>query len=363
RFISFLVPALKDQNINVFIDEQEERGKYLTSLFDRIGESKIALVIFSEDYTESKWCLDELVQIKECMDQNKLRVIPIFYNLIPPWDLEYRYQHKPEIPQKWKEAVVSVCQTFALSLSENIDNNLCGWIQSIRKANEYHLMTYPIRLIVEEVSKVLPEERNGQIGDIEVDNYSVPTSNLTLTLCEAPKTQLPGQSYELKIWVLERPRGNTFMIDARELSITWSHDSNHWTWLTLTNQSPNESAVEIAFLRNACWLDVAGKFDTRYLSPMTRYQVVFVVLLQYTKTEWKKPVKLKLVLPKGMGKPQERSVNMVNHITNEWVDILVGEFTTSNKNIGEISFVMYEHNSKMWKSGLFIKGVAIRPKY
>ncbi|XP_023637526.1 protein PHLOEM PROTEIN 2-LIKE A5 [Capsella rubella] len=243
-------------------------------------------------------------------------------------------------------------------------------------------VTYPIRLIVEEVSKVLPEERNGQIGDIEVDNYSVPTSNLTLTLCEAPnekaievprpnsstensrnRTQLPGQSYELKIWVLERPRGNTFMIDARELSITWSHDSNHWTWLTLTNQSPNESAVEIAFLRNACWLDVAGKFDTRYLSPMTRYQVVFVVLLQYTKTEWKKPVKLKLVLPKGMGKPQERSVNMVNHITNEWVDILVGEFTTSNKNIGEISFVMYEHNSKMWKSGLFIKGVAIRPKY
>lgn len=131
-FISFLVPALKDKNINVFIDDQEERGKYLTSLFDRIGESKIALVIFSEDYTESKWCLDELVQIKECMDQNKLRVIPIFYKLDPAVvkrlqgkfgdqfrDLEYRYKHKPERPQKWKEAVISVCQTFALFLPEH----------------------------------------------------------------------------------------------------------------------------------------------------------------------------------------------------------------------------------------------------
>lgn len=128
-FISFLVAALKEKNINVFIDEHETRGKYLISLFDRIGESKIALVIFSEGYTESKWCLDELVQIKECMDQEKLIVIPIFYKIDLAVvkrlrgkfgdkfrDLEDKYQHEPERPQKWKEAIVSVCQTFALSL-------------------------------------------------------------------------------------------------------------------------------------------------------------------------------------------------------------------------------------------------------
>lgn len=82
-FVSFLVPALRDKNINVFIDDQEERGKFLISLFERISESKLALVIFSEGYTESKWCLDELVKIKECVDQKKLIVIPIFYKLDP----------------------------------------------------------------------------------------------------------------------------------------------------------------------------------------------------------------------------------------------------------------------------------------
>ncbi|CAH8278287.1 unnamed protein product [Arabidopsis lyrata] len=170
-FISFLVPALKDNNINVFIDDQEERGKYLTSLFDRMGESKIALVIFSEDYTESKWCLDELVQIKECMDQNKLRVIPIFYKLDPAVvkrlqgkfgdqfrDLEYRYKHKPERPQKWKEAVISVCQTFALFLPEHSDTSDKDFIM----------------LIVKEVGKVLPE-----------GGFSVSASQHSLTMSEA----------------------------------------------------------------------------------------------------------------------------------------------------------------------------------
>jgi hypothetical protein len=131
-FISFLVPALKKKNINVFIDEHEVRGKDLISLFRRIGESKIALVIFSEGYTESKWCLDELVQIKKCVDQKKIIAIPIFYKLDPAVvkglkgkfgdkfrDLIERYHHEPERYQKWTEALTSVSRTFALCLPEH----------------------------------------------------------------------------------------------------------------------------------------------------------------------------------------------------------------------------------------------------
>ncbi|KAG7536377.1 Toll/interleukin-1 receptor homology (TIR) domain [Arabidopsis suecica] len=350
-FISFLVPALKDNNINVFIDDQEERGKYLTSLFDRIGESKIALVIFSEDYTESKWCLDELVQIKECMDQNKLRVIPIFYKLDPAVvkrlqgkfgdqfrDLEYRYKHKPERPQKWKEAVISVCQTFALFLPEHSDTSDKDFIM----------------LIVKEVGKVLPEggfsvsaSQQSRLTMSEAQNEEAVEiyrpNNMTENFQN--RNQLPGLSYEFKFLVLGRPKGNTFMIGARGLSITC------------------ESVVEIAYLRKASWLDVEGKFDTRYLSPSTRYEVVFVVLLQYTKFKWKKPVKLKLVLPNSREQPQEHRMSMAGHITNQWIDIPVGEFTTSVTNIGEISFAMYEYECQLWKSGLFVKGVTIRPKY
>ncbi|KAG7546867.1 Toll/interleukin-1 receptor homology (TIR) domain [Arabidopsis suecica] len=80
-FVSFLVPALRNENINVFIDETEIRGRDLQDLFKRIEESSVAVVIFSECYTESKWCLNELVKIKERMIEGKLKVIPVFYKV------------------------------------------------------------------------------------------------------------------------------------------------------------------------------------------------------------------------------------------------------------------------------------------
>ncbi|EFH41559.1 predicted protein [Arabidopsis lyrata subsp. lyrata] len=344
-FISFLVPALKDNNINVFIDDQEERGKYLTSLFDRMGESKIALVIFSEDYTESKWCLDELVQIKECMDQNKLRVIPIFYKLDPAVvkrlqgkfgdqfrDLEYRYKHKPERPQKWKEAVISVCQTFALFLPEHSDTSDKDFIM----------------LIVKEVGKVLPE-----------GGFSVSASQHSLTMSEAQNEEAveiywPNNMTEIfRIGISYRGYLNEIDMEIYISTVQ----------ILGSRETKSESAVEIAYLRKVSSLDVEGKFDTRYLSPSTRYEVVLVVLLQYTKFKWKKPVKLKLDLLCSIEQPQECCMSMAGHITNQWIDIPVGEFTTSVTNIGEISFAMYEHECQLWKSGLFVKGVTIRPKY
>ncbi|XP_010439743.1 PREDICTED: protein PHLOEM PROTEIN 2-LIKE A5 [Camelina sativa] len=353
-FICFLVTALKNENINVFIDEHEERGKKLSDLFIRIGDSEIVLVIFSEGYTESKWCLDELVKITECMDQEKLRVIPIFYKLdiavVKRFqgkfgdqfrDLECRYNNtKPETPQKWKEAVVSVCQRFALSLSENSDITDEDFI----------------RIIVTEVKKMLSDSSTRIDGKIvkndEASNEEAVEVYQSNNMTGNTQIQLPEPSYELKVWVLE----------ARELSITWSNDSEYWFWLPLINRSPNESVKEVAILKKVCWLHISGKFDTQYLSPRTRYEVVFVVALLRSNSKWKTPVNLKLVLPKSLGKLQERSVNMLDYLSEDWVDIPVGEFTTSNKNIGEIYFAMYDHDCNQWKSRLFIKGVAIRPK-
>ncbi|VYS50077.1 unnamed protein product [Arabidopsis thaliana] len=376
-FMSFLTPALKKEKINVFIDEQEERGKYLISLFDTIGESKIALVIFSEGYCESRWCMDELVQIKEYMDQNRLVIIPIFYRIDLDvvkhlkgkfgnnfLDLVDKYHPEPKKLQKWMEALFSVCELFSLILPKNSDISDRDFVKSIVKA-------------VKKVQRNFSQERNGVN---EYQDFSVPPSKLTITMHESPneeavqvtvlnefypmKNQSPvPSSYEFKFWVdLTRPKGNVFMIDARDLSIAWSEDSNHWTWLTLPNQNSNESVMEIAFLKSASWLDVAGKFDTRYLTPRTRYEVVFVVKLEYT-FEWETLVKLKLDLPNTWEKPQEQSVDMFDYISDQWLDIPVGEFTTSKKNVGEISFAMYEHECQLWKSGLFVKGVTIRPKY
>lgn len=74
NFISHLVEALQRSEINFFTDKQEKKGEDLSNLFNRIEEAKIALAVFSKRYTESRWCLDELVKIKERADLGKLKV-------------------------------------------------------------------------------------------------------------------------------------------------------------------------------------------------------------------------------------------------------------------------------------------------
>ncbi|CAH8366188.1 unnamed protein product [Eruca vesicaria subsp. sativa] len=81
-FVSHLVSALESHSI-VVIDDYEDNGKNLDSLLKNIGESRIALVVFSAKYTKSTRCLEELAKIKDRADEGKLVLIPIFYRLEP----------------------------------------------------------------------------------------------------------------------------------------------------------------------------------------------------------------------------------------------------------------------------------------
>ncbi|VVB08002.1 unnamed protein product [Arabis nemorensis] len=81
NFVMNLNDALKRQGINAFVDNDLKAGENLETLFRKIDESTVALAILSSRYTESHWCLDELVKIKECVDRGTLWVIPIFYKL------------------------------------------------------------------------------------------------------------------------------------------------------------------------------------------------------------------------------------------------------------------------------------------
>ncbi|CAH8354216.1 unnamed protein product [Eruca vesicaria subsp. sativa] len=82
-FISHLAKALKDKNVQIFIDEGAEKGQPLSNLFKEIEKSRIALAVFSKLYTESDWCMNELERIKERTEEGKLVTIPIFYNVDP----------------------------------------------------------------------------------------------------------------------------------------------------------------------------------------------------------------------------------------------------------------------------------------
>ncbi|KAI9072664.1 hypothetical protein K1719_045384 [Acacia pycnantha] len=83
-FLSHLTKQLRQERIDVYVDERLERGDEISSaLLEAIERSTIALVIFSKDYASSRWCLEELVKIMKCKEVNSQIVIPIFYNIDP----------------------------------------------------------------------------------------------------------------------------------------------------------------------------------------------------------------------------------------------------------------------------------------
>ncbi|KAM3308369.1 hypothetical protein P3S67_010113 [Capsicum chacoense] len=85
NFVAHLYKRLEDIGINVFKDDVKlERGKFIsTELLKAIEESRTAIIIFSEDYASSTWCLEELTMIMECVDKKEQKAYPVFYNIDP----------------------------------------------------------------------------------------------------------------------------------------------------------------------------------------------------------------------------------------------------------------------------------------
>ncbi|XP_050155237.1 disease resistance protein RPV1-like isoform X2 [Malus sylvestris] len=83
-FVSHLYKALRQKPINTFIDAEDLRkGDCLSELQTAIQESRLSIVVFSQNYASSTWCLKELVEILECKDTKNQIVVPIFYQVDP----------------------------------------------------------------------------------------------------------------------------------------------------------------------------------------------------------------------------------------------------------------------------------------
>ena len=82
--VSHLYEALRLRGISSFIDDDLPRGKTIsTKLLKAIEGSRFAIVLLSRNYAYSTWCLAELAKIVECMKQNRLTILPVFYHVNP----------------------------------------------------------------------------------------------------------------------------------------------------------------------------------------------------------------------------------------------------------------------------------------
>ncbi|KAK9050023.1 hypothetical protein SSX86_031008 [Deinandra increscens subsp. villosa] len=85
-FTNHLHTALKEASLVTFYDDEEiQTGESLKpEIENAIIASRASIVVLSEDYASSTWCLDELVLIlKQKRRESKQIVIPIFYHVEP----------------------------------------------------------------------------------------------------------------------------------------------------------------------------------------------------------------------------------------------------------------------------------------
>ncbi|XP_054785424.1 disease resistance protein RPV1-like [Prosopis cineraria] len=84
-FINNLYESQHQKGIHAFIDDEGiKTGEEISpALFKAIQESRIAIMVFSENYAKSTFCLEELVNILECFKEEGRLIYPIFYYVEP----------------------------------------------------------------------------------------------------------------------------------------------------------------------------------------------------------------------------------------------------------------------------------------
>ncbi|XP_037495004.1 disease resistance protein RPV1 [Jatropha curcas] len=89
NFTSHLYNDLIRKGVITFKDDRElPKGESVPQQLPKaIQDSGILVVIFSQNYANSTWCLDELVKIFECKKAGRQTVLPIFYD-VSPYDVQ-----------------------------------------------------------------------------------------------------------------------------------------------------------------------------------------------------------------------------------------------------------------------------------
>ncbi|XP_062074361.1 TMV resistance protein N-like [Humulus lupulus] len=150
-FTAHLFEALRIRKVYTYLDEVTlKRGDEISpALLQAIQQSKISVIVFSENYADSSWCLDELVKIMECKEILGQQVVPIFYHVDPScvrkqkgtYELEQQFKDKMEKlqihGQAWRNALTKAA-------------DLSGWsTHQIRSESKL------IEAIVEDIIKKL----------------------------------------------------------------------------------------------------------------------------------------------------------------------------------------------------------------
>ncbi|CAA7057296.1 unnamed protein product [Microthlaspi erraticum] len=143
-FTCYLHYFLRRRGIDAFFDEELRKGNNLVALLDRIEQSKISIVVFSENYADSAWCLEEISKIIECRERFGQVVLPIFYKVrksdvenqtgdfgAPFENADETFRGFQQRVPVWNEALKTASNIAGYVLPEN--SHECDFIDKIAK--------------------------------------------------------------------------------------------------------------------------------------------------------------------------------------------------------------------------------------
>nr|AGC24025.1 TIR-NB-LRR type resistance protein RGA1 [Vitis rotundifolia] len=134
NFTDHLYSALGRRGIRTFRDDRLRRGEAIApELLKAIEESRSSVIVFSENYAHSRWCLDELVKIMECHKDLGHDVFPIFYHVDPSHVRKqegsfgeafagYEENWKDKIP-RWRTALTEAANLSGWHLLDGYESN------------------------------------------------------------------------------------------------------------------------------------------------------------------------------------------------------------------------------------------------
>ncbi|XP_062074357.1 disease resistance protein RPV1-like isoform X4 [Humulus lupulus] len=160
-FTTHLFEALRIRKVYTYLDEVTlKRGDEISpALLQAIEQSKISVIVFSENYADSSWCLDELVKIMECKEILGQQVVPIFYHVNPScvrkqkgtYELEQQFKDKMELQihgQAWRNALTKAADLSGWSthqirsesqLTKTIVEDIINKLRSVSSSSAYYL--------------------------------------------------------------------------------------------------------------------------------------------------------------------------------------------------------------------------------
>ncbi|GAU19090.1 hypothetical protein TSUD_79120 [Trifolium subterraneum] len=184
NFTSHLYAELCRKTIETFIDNRLDRGEEISpALYRAIEESKIYVIILSEHYASSSWCLDELTEILKCKERYGREVIPVFYKVDPSNVRHQRHSYADDFV-KHHQRFGGKVDAWKASLTQVA--GLSGWDSQVTRP-ESTLVSEIVKDILKKLNSCFLSNYEGMTGiDMHIEQIQ------SLLLLELPTVRMIG---------------------------------------------------------------------------------------------------------------------------------------------------------------------------